>query len=469
MGIRLFRQADLDHGQRRSAQWFSRIASDPIFLLTTLLISSVFYFLIIKSGHMSGGWGAYVAGLMWSPGFAALLTCKLLHRDLRSIGWKWGKTRYEVVGLSIPLGYSIVIYGFVWLTGLGGVYNKSFVDQITNSFGSDQFQLGRASRFTSFSQRLIHSHTRFCDRHRRGNRQARLSGNPELAKKHGFPRLLRSQDSYGHSYGRSGIIQSRNADCSGRTMHQYPKYYGGRPVLASASFLAPTDGGKPRPTVLVLMGGSELHALIACTNVAGLLWLVERTASGRLRPERLLALRAGASLSGADRESGLFAAGGSGDVLAGPDKSAFCSRLSQRCGDRWSDAGPACSRFCRLGEPAYRIALWADPGAEGFGSDFNDALKTGGRGAMGAIMAGAFEPAGGVEIAFSIVLLTGCGTDDWQPRNLLGVSLGFNPEDVVTMRLSLSEARYSIARTAAFSISCRTGCGGCRESRQSRS
>jgi len=35
-------------------------------------------------------------------------------------------------------------------------------------------------------------------------------------------------------------------------------------------------------------------------------------------------------------------------------------------------------------------------------------------------------------------------------RNLLGVNLGFNPEKVITMRLSLPEARYSIARTTAF-------------------
>jgi uncharacterized protein len=106
-----------------------------VFLLATLLISSVFYLLIIKSGHMSGGWGAYVAGLMWSPGFAALLTCKYLGRDLGTLGWKWGKTRYEVISYFISLSYAIVIYAFVWLTGLGGVYQKSFVDEITKSFG----------------------------------------------------------------------------------------------------------------------------------------------------------------------------------------------------------------------------------------------------------------------------------------------------------------------------------------------
>ncbi len=112
-----------------------RTRAIPVFLLTTLLISSVFYFLIIKSGHMAGGWGAYVAGLMWSPGFAALLTCKYLGRDLGTLGWKWGKTRYEVISYFIPLSYAVVIYGFVWLTGLGGVYRKDFVDEVTKSFG----------------------------------------------------------------------------------------------------------------------------------------------------------------------------------------------------------------------------------------------------------------------------------------------------------------------------------------------
>lgn len=105
------------------------------FLLLTLLISSVFYFLIIRSGHMGGGWGGYVAGLMWSPGLAALLTCRLLGRDLKTIGWSWGSGRYELIGYLIPLAYSIVIYGFVWLTGLGTFFNRAFLDKVTQSFG----------------------------------------------------------------------------------------------------------------------------------------------------------------------------------------------------------------------------------------------------------------------------------------------------------------------------------------------
>jgi len=38
----------------------------------------------------------YVIGLMWAPGVAAVLTCKLHARDLVTLGWRWGKARYQV-------------------------------------------------------------------------------------------------------------------------------------------------------------------------------------------------------------------------------------------------------------------------------------------------------------------------------------------------------------------------------------
>lgn len=68
---------------------------------------------------------------MWCPGAAALFACRYFGRGIGSLGWKWGKTRYEAACYLIPLGYATVTYAFVWLTGLGGVPNKDFVDGAT--------------------------------------------------------------------------------------------------------------------------------------------------------------------------------------------------------------------------------------------------------------------------------------------------------------------------------------------------
>lgn len=107
----------------------------PAYVLITFALSSVLYFLIIKSGHLGAGGGAYVMALMWCPAAAAMLTCKYLGREVGSLGWKWGKTRYQVMSYLIPLGYATITYSVVWLTGLGGVYDKQFVDGIIKRFG----------------------------------------------------------------------------------------------------------------------------------------------------------------------------------------------------------------------------------------------------------------------------------------------------------------------------------------------
>lgn len=106
-----------------------------IFLALTLALSSILYFLIPKSGQVGGGGGAYVGCLMWCPGVAALLTCKVLRRNMSSLGWNWGKTRYHIICYFLPLAYATATYAFVWLTGLGGFYNKQFVQGFSEDFG----------------------------------------------------------------------------------------------------------------------------------------------------------------------------------------------------------------------------------------------------------------------------------------------------------------------------------------------
>jgi len=106
-----------------------------IFLSITLALSAIFYFLIIYSGTLGGGRGQYVMGLMWCPGISALITMKLLKRNISDLGWKWGNTKYQIWSYLIPFFYALIAYLAIWIFGWGGFYNKEFVSELTESFG----------------------------------------------------------------------------------------------------------------------------------------------------------------------------------------------------------------------------------------------------------------------------------------------------------------------------------------------
>jgi len=105
------------------------------FLLLTFLLSSIFYTLILKSGHLASAGGQYVLCLMWCPGLAAMLTCKLHGRNLGTLGWKWGESRYQLMSYCIPLLYAAITYAIVWLTRFGGCCDQTFVSTIAQRFG----------------------------------------------------------------------------------------------------------------------------------------------------------------------------------------------------------------------------------------------------------------------------------------------------------------------------------------------
>lgn len=106
-----------------------------VFVGVTALLSAVFYGFIVLTGHVGGGNGAYELGLMWSPAVAALIACRLSGRSLASLGWRWGAWRWQWLAFLIPLAYAAVAYGTVWLTGLGGFPEPSFVASTRASLG----------------------------------------------------------------------------------------------------------------------------------------------------------------------------------------------------------------------------------------------------------------------------------------------------------------------------------------------
>ena len=240
-----------------------------------------------------------------------------------------------------------------------------------------------------------------------------------------------------------------------RILHRYPKYYGGASGIGVSLIpLRQQMVGNLRSTVLVLMGGVGVMLLIACTNVASLLLargedrkreIATRTALGATSLRILYQVLIENLL--------LFAAGGTLGLLLAL---ACIKTLSAADYLNVAETGGV-TLDLRVLSFAASVSLLTGllfgliPTLRATRSNFNDALKTGGRDAMGSHHRTRVRSLLVItEIGFSLVLLTGAGLMIGSLRNILGVSLGFDPENVITMRVSLPEARYSLPRTVAF-------------------
>lgn len=85
-----------------------------LFLFLTFSFSSIFYYLGI-----SGSFYSYNLYIMWCPGIAAMITQLIFTGSLRGIGWRAGKFKYWLWSYGLTVMYGTVVYGLVWITGLG--------------------------------------------------------------------------------------------------------------------------------------------------------------------------------------------------------------------------------------------------------------------------------------------------------------------------------------------------------------
>ncbi len=109
-------RAEITSYKEKNATLLREIA---VFLILVALFSSIPYILIVHSGHLNVGNGMGVTLLMWSPAFAAFASCKLLGRNIGSLGWSWLPARYELWAYLLPIGYALPVYVVCWLTVRG--------------------------------------------------------------------------------------------------------------------------------------------------------------------------------------------------------------------------------------------------------------------------------------------------------------------------------------------------------------
>lgn len=85
------------------------------YLLLTFVLSSISYYFIISNDSLSYKGGIFIVTLMWTPGLSALILSLIMDRSLKPLGWKWGKTRYQLTAYLLPVLYAFIVYALVWL------------------------------------------------------------------------------------------------------------------------------------------------------------------------------------------------------------------------------------------------------------------------------------------------------------------------------------------------------------------
>jgi membrane protease YdiL (CAAX protease family) len=119
----------IDHTRREVSPW----RAVGLFLLLTAFLSGIFWALINATQAPNPG---YIWLLMWMPGVGALLSCRILGRPLRSLGWTWN-WHWVLIGYLIPVAYCLVASLGTWIAGIGGFPNTDFVHQAAGLFGLD--------------------------------------------------------------------------------------------------------------------------------------------------------------------------------------------------------------------------------------------------------------------------------------------------------------------------------------------
>jgi len=105
------------------------------FLSFVLILSSIVYYFIFKSGSLQAYGGNLVLLLMWVPGVSGIITQLIYERTLRGMGWKLGKAKYLILAYFLPLIYGLVVYGITWISGLGNIPDPEFISNISQSYG----------------------------------------------------------------------------------------------------------------------------------------------------------------------------------------------------------------------------------------------------------------------------------------------------------------------------------------------
>ena len=98
-----------------------------LFLSLVTIFAAVGYTVAFLMGDDNRTGGVFL--VQFSPLLAAFITKLAFQRNLRGLGWGWGKTRYQAAIFGLAFLIPLVSFVLVWVLGFGGFYNVAFITE----------------------------------------------------------------------------------------------------------------------------------------------------------------------------------------------------------------------------------------------------------------------------------------------------------------------------------------------------
>ncbi len=239
-----------------------------------------------------------------------------------------------------------------------------------------------------------------------------------------------------------------------RLENVYPDLHGWRAQVMSFRTNSSAD---TRPALLVLIGATTFVLLIACANIANLLLARGAGRANEFAIRNALGASQGRLVWQLLTESAVVClAGGIIGVLVA---SGLCKGLAGLAPDTLLRAAPDLAAgttnvrvlgFAMLTLIATMFLFGLAPALQSAKPKVIETLKEAGRSSLQSPQSRRFRSALVVsEIALALVLLVGAGLMVRTLADLIHVSLGFNPKNILTLRAPLSGDRYKEPRSRA--------------------
>ena len=113
-----------------------------LFLLLVTTFAAIGYGVAVAMGDDNRTGGLFV--VQFAPLAAAFITKFVFQRNLRGLGWGWGKTRYQAAAYGLAFLLPLISFSLVWLLGFGGFYDVAFIAEAQTGI-ADMFGLNIGS------------------------------------------------------------------------------------------------------------------------------------------------------------------------------------------------------------------------------------------------------------------------------------------------------------------------------------